>query len=52
MPAIDGLADNLPEAEFLQRFGGVGSAEYNRVLTEIDARIARCPMYRPEPPLR
>lgn len=52
MPAIDGLVDNLPEAEFLQRFGGVGSAEYTRVLAEIDARIARCPMYRPEPPLR
>lgn len=46
MPEVDGLADNMPEPEFLERFGGVGSPAYNRVLAEIDRRIAACRLYR------
>lgn len=46
MPEITGLVDNLPEAEFVQRFGGVNGPEYTRVLTEIDRRIAACRLYR------
>lgn len=46
MPELAGLVDNLPEAEFLQRFGGVNGPEYNRVLAEIDRRIAACRLYR------
>lgn len=46
MPGIAGLVDNMPEAEFLSRFGGVNSPEYNRVVAEIDRRIAACRLYR------
>lgn len=46
MPDIAGLVDNMPELEFRQRFGGVNSPEYTRVLTEIDRRIAACRLYR------
>lgn len=47
MPEVADLVDNLPELEFRQRFGGVNSPEYNRVLADIDRRIAACRLYRP-----
>jgi uncharacterized protein YfiM (DUF2279 family) len=46
MPEITDLVDNMSEADFLQRFGGVNSPDYNRVVAEIDRRIAACRLYR------
>ena len=46
MPEITGLDDNLPEAEFNRRFGGVGAPAYTRVLEDIDRRIAACRLFR------
>lgn len=46
LPAIDGLAEFMPEAEFVRRYGGVGSPAYEAVLADIDARIAALELYR------
>jgi hypothetical protein len=39
MPDVSDLPEFLPEAEFRQRFGGVGAPAYLRVLADIDARL-------------
>jgi hypothetical protein len=39
MPPSADLPEFLPEAEFVKRYGGVGEPEYDRMMTEIDARI-------------
>ncbi len=39
VPALDGLADRMPEAEFVQRFGGVGAPAYNEVIADIEQRL-------------
>ncbi len=46
MPAITGLVDNMPEAEFNARFGGIDSPAYREVLAEIDRRVGACRLYR------
>jgi hypothetical protein len=46
MPSITGLADNLPDAEFRRRFGGVGSPAYNNVIDEITRRILALELYK------
>lgn len=46
MPLATDLPENLPEAEFKRRFGGVNGPEYQRVLDEIQRRIAACRLYR------
>lgn len=46
LPPLDGLAEFMPEAEFVRRFGGVGAPGYRRVLADIDARIAALELYR------
>ncbi|MGC4085677.1 MAG: hypothetical protein QM736_27015 [Vicinamibacterales bacterium] len=46
MPEIDGLVENMPEPVFNERFGGVGSREYQSVLDEIDRRVAACRLYQ------
>lgn len=40
MPAIDGLPQYMPEAEFKRRFGGVGGAAYKNMANEIERRVA------------
>jgi hypothetical protein len=30
----------MPQAEFARRFGGVGGREYERMMQEIDRRVA------------
>jgi hypothetical protein len=50
MPDVTGLVDNMPEADFVQRFEGVGKPSYERVIQEIDRRIAECRLYRPQTP--
>jgi hypothetical protein len=39
-PGAADLPENMPEAEFKQRYGGVGAAGYNTLLAEIDRRVA------------
>lgn len=46
MPSISGLADNMTEAEFQRRFGGVGSAAYNNVIDDITRRILALGLYK------
>lgn len=41
LPAMEGLPEFLPDAEFRRRFGGPGQAAYERVLRDIEARVAR-----------
>ncbi|MEO7152578.1 MAG: hypothetical protein ABIX46_12835 [Burkholderiaceae bacterium] len=46
MPEARDLAESMPEAEFVARYGGVGAERYNRVKAEIEARVAALPLYR------
>lgn len=46
MPDIAGLADNLPEAEFNRRFGGVGAPAYTLAIEDIDRRVAACRLFQ------
>lgn len=46
MPPIDGLPTQLSEKQFAQRYDAVGSAAYNRVLADIEARIDALPLWR------
>ncbi len=46
LPPLDGLAEFMPEAEFVRRFGGLGAPGYRAVLADIDARIAALELYR------
>jgi hypothetical protein len=39
-PSVAGLPEFMPAAEFTRRFGSVGSAEYERVVRDIDGRLA------------
>jgi hypothetical protein len=36
----------MSEAEFKRRFGGVDAPAYQRMMREIDARIAALPVHR------
>jgi len=40
MPVVTDLASGMSEAEFLARFGGVGTSAYQATIAEIDRRIA------------
>ena len=46
MPDVRDLPDHLPEKELRRRFGEPGEGAYERVLQEIEARIADVPLYR------
>lgn len=46
MPPSADLPEFMPEAEFVKRYGGVGEPEYDRMMTEIDARIDALPINR------
>lgn len=46
MPPSADLPEFMPEAEFVKRFGGVGGPEYDRMMTEIEARIDALPINR------
>lgn len=46
LPRVDDLAEFMPEADFVARFGGVGAPRYQQVLADIDARIASLALYR------
>lgn len=42
-PPADGLPEDLPDAEFQARFGGVGGRGYQTVVDEIERRLSRLP---------
>jgi uncharacterized protein YfiM (DUF2279 family) len=46
MPAFSDLAEEIPEAQFKKRYGGVGSPQYNEILADIEGRVARTPLLR------
>jgi len=46
MPSIEGLPDNLSEAEFTRRYGGVGAPAYKLLVSEIDRRVASLPLFQ------
>jgi uncharacterized protein YfiM (DUF2279 family) len=45
LPAIDDLPESMQQAEFERRFGGVGQPAYQKMLRQIEARIAKTPLY-------
>ena len=47
IPDIAGLPEDMAEAEFKRRFGGVGAPPYQAMLAEIERRVAACALYRP-----
>lgn len=46
LPPLAGLPENLRQQEFRQRYGGPGQPAYDRLLAEIEQRIAALPLYR------
>jgi hypothetical protein len=46
MPATEDLPEFMPEKEFLQRFGGIDSPAYKKMIAEIDRRVGSLPLYR------
>jgi hypothetical protein len=46
MPGVEGLPERLTDEEFRSIYGEVGSSAYNVMLADIEARIARLPLYR------
>jgi hypothetical protein len=49
MPAVDDLPESLSEREFTQRFGSVGTAAYQKMMVDIEARLDRLPLLRAPP---
>ena len=45
MPDVADLPESLSAADFAQRFGHVGTAAYDRLMAEIEARIDRCRIF-------
>jgi len=45
-PKIEDLPESMSQSLFEQRFGGVGQPAYNRMVTEIEHRIAGLAVYR------
>lgn len=44
LPPVHDLPENMPEAEFRRRFGGVGAPAYQAVLRDIEARLDGLPL--------
>ena len=45
-PQAADLPEGIPDAELQSRYGGVGGQAYNRLIDEIEQRIAACAAYR------
>ena len=45
-PPTADLPEEIPDAELQSRYGGVGGQAYNRLIEEIERRIAACAAYR------
>ncbi|MBX9790365.1 MAG: hypothetical protein K2Y37_15715 [Pirellulales bacterium] len=48
-PPADGLPENIPAEELQSRYGGVGGAEYNAILDEINRRLSKLPAIKKQP---
>jgi hypothetical protein len=46
MPPVADLPEFMPEAVFKRRFGGIGAPAYNRMMDDINRRIAALALYR------
>ncbi len=46
MPEVGDLPEYMPEAEFKRRFGGIGAPAYQRMMQDIERRVAAVPLYR------
>lgn len=46
MPPAGDMPENMTEAEFKRRFGGVDAPGYRQTLAEIERRIGACRLYR------
>ncbi len=46
-PEINGLPEDIPQAQFDSQYGGVEGALYAEYVQDIDARIRQIPLYRP-----
>ena len=44
-PKVDDFPEFMPQHEFEKRFGGVGQPAYQRMIEQIEARIASLPIY-------
>jgi hypothetical protein len=47
LPPIADLPEDLQEAEFNQRFGGIGGVGYERIVRDIERRLDALPLLRP-----
>lgn len=45
-PEVKDLPEFMQEAEFKRRYGGIGGAEYKKMMAEIERRIAALPVFR------
>ena len=46
MPRVADLPEFMPEADFKRRYGGIGAPAYQKVMADIEARIAATPLFR------
>jgi hypothetical protein len=46
IPETRDLPEFMPEAEFLQRFGGIGAPAYREMMDDIERRVADLRLYR------
>jgi hypothetical protein len=46
LPVILDLPEFMNQAEFQRRFGGVGQPAYQKMVEQIEARVAGVPLYR------
>jgi hypothetical protein len=46
MPETRDLPEFMPEPEFNRRFGGIGAPAYNRMMADIDRRVAALPLHQ------
>jgi hypothetical protein len=46
MPSVAGLPEFMQEAQFRKRYGGIGAPNYNKIMADIESRIAATPLFR------
>ena len=46
LPNVSDLPEFMTEAEFKRRFGGIGAPVYQKMMADIERRIAALPLYR------
>jgi len=46
MPPFADLPEFMPEAEFKQRYGGIGAPAYKTMMDDIERRVAALPLFR------